>query len=322
MSAFARSGSRVGQLARLGFAQPARADALLDDAALAGLTDPLDEVFTDGLPDALTQVADPDLALLGLVRLMEALGKADIDTENHGGELIAALRHASTGRDRLLAVLGASSALGDHLVTHPAHWRSVTGAARQSAEQRRDDLVSAVTTALASPAPTTPRAISAGYDALRVAYRSHLLGIAALDLTAQKVVDELPHTAAALADLAVAALEAALVIARAEVGQGASTCRFAVIGMGKCGGGELNYVSDVDVIFVAEPTSGEVADERAALGVATQLATALIRVCSSATAEGTLWPVDVALRPEGKNGPLVRTVASHLQYYERWAKTW
>src|SRR5664280_3811929 len=281
VSSFARSGSRAGRLARLGFAEPARADALLDDPALAGLTDPLDEVFGDGLPDALSHVADPDLALLGLVRLMEALGKADRDDEGNGGEMIAALRHASAGRDRLLAVLGASSALGDHLVTHPGHWRAVTEATRQGNEQRRDELVSAVTAALTS-AGAMP-----AYDALRVAYRSQLLGIAALDLTAAKVVEELPHTAAALADLAAAALEAALVIARAEVGQGADGCRFAIIGMGKCGGGELNYVSDVDVIFVAEPDSGEVADEAAALAVATQLATALIRVCSAATAEQT-----------------------------------
>jgi glutamate-ammonia-ligase adenylyltransferase len=298
----------------LGFADPAHADALLDDPALAGLTDPLDEVFADGLPDALSQVADPDLALLGLVRLMESLGKADED-EGDSGELIAAVRHASVGRDRLLAVLGASSALGDHLVTHPGHWRSVTEATRQSAKQRRDEMLGAVSAALTAGAMPAD-------DALRVAYRSQLLGIAALDLTAQKVLEELPHTAAALADLAAAALEAALVIARAEVGQGADGCRFAIIGMGKCGGGELNYVSDVDVIFVAEPASGQIADEVAALAVATQLATVLIRVCSAATAEGTLWPVDAALRPEGKNGPLVRTVASHLQYYQRWAKTW
>jgi len=320
VSASARAGSRVGRLARLGFAEPARADALLDDPALAGLTDPLDEVFGDGLPDALSQVADPDLALLGLVRLMESLGRMDKDGEedgeDHGAELIAALRHASQGRDRLLAVLGASSALGDHLVTHPGHWRSVTKAARQSAEQRREDVVGAVGEVVASAG------VTAAYDALRVVYRSHLLGIAALDLTAERAVDELPPTAAALADLAAASLEAALVIARAEVGPDADSCRFAVIGMGKCGGGELNYVSDVDVIFVAEPASGEVADETNALAVATQLATALIRVCSASTAEGTLWPVDVGLRPEGKHGPLVRTVASHLTYYQRWAKTW
>jgi [glutamine synthetase] adenylyltransferase / [glutamine synthetase]-adenylyl-L-tyrosine phosphorylase len=326
----------VGRLARLGFAEPARADTLLDDPAVAGLTDPLDEVFGDGLPDALSQVADPDLALLGLVRLMESLGKTDIDGEDHVGELIAALRHAGRARDRLLAVLGASSALGDHLVTHPGHWRSVTEATRRSAEQRRAEVVGAVTAALAQAAPTRRASTGlasarqapaddgaiTGYDALRVAYRSQLLGIAALDLTAEKVLDELPYAAGALADLAAAALEAALVIARAEVGQGSDLCRFTVIGMGKAGGGELNYVSDVDVIFVAEPVSGDVADEGAALAVATQLATALIRACSASTAEGTLWPVDAALRPEGKNGPLVRTVASHLQYYERWAKTW
>ena len=47
-----------------------------------------------------------------------------------------------------------------------------------------------------------------------------------------------------------------------------------------------------------------------------------MRACATATGEGTLWPVDAALRPEGKNGPLVRTVESHRQYYERWAKTW
>ena len=48
----------------------------------------------------------------------------------------------------------------------------------------------------------------------------------------------------------------------------------------------------------------------------------MMRACSANTGEGTLWPVDAALRPEGKHGPLVRTIASHRAYYERWAKTW
>ncbi|HEY5473839.1 MAG TPA: hypothetical protein VIK32_11680, partial [Candidatus Limnocylindrales bacterium] len=149
MSASVRPASRAGRLARLGFADPARADALLDDGAIAGLTDPMDHVFGDGLTDALSQVADPDLALLGLVRLMESLGKRDVDTEDHGRDLIAALRRTGPACDRLLAVLGASTALVDHLVTHPAHWRYVTDATRQSAEQRRDALVGAVTMAMA-----------------------------------------------------------------------------------------------------------------------------------------------------------------------------
>src|SRR4029078_2306634 len=70
---------------------------------------------------------------------------------------------------------------------------------------------------------------------------------------------------------------------------------------------ELNYVSDVDVVFVAE---GD-------LEVATRLASEMVRVCGQGA-----WPVDAALRPEGKLGPLVRTLASHQAYYARWARTW
>ena len=306
--------SRSGTLARLGFADPARAEQLLADKALAGLVDPLDDLFRDGLPDALSAVADPDLALLSLVRLMEALRhgehrRRDAEAGDVSG-LIAALRHAGVERDRLLAVLGASSALGDHLVRHPGHWRSVTEAAPLSPADRTARLVAAVS----DPGEHT------AYDALRISYRRELLGVAALDLTTDDPVAALPETAAALADLAEAVIEAALVIARTELGAQAENCRFAVIGMGKTGGRELNYVSDVDVIFVAEPVSG--ADETTAIAAATAHATNLMPACSTSTAHGTLWPVDAALRPEGKNGPLVRTIASHRAYYERWAKTW
>ena len=48
----------------------------------------------------------------------------------------------------------------------------------------------------------------------------------------------------------------------------------------------------------------------------------MMRACSASTPEGALWEVDAALRPEGKSGPLVRTLASHRAYYERWAKPW
>ena len=85
--------------------------------------------------------------------------------------------------------------------------------------------------------------------------------------------------------------------------------------MGKCGGRELNYVSDVDVVYVAEARDGE--DDGPALRTATQLATALMRVCADVA-----WPVDAGLRPEGGAGPLVRTLASHTAYYGRWAGTW
>src|SRR5690606_13162594 len=96
--------------------------------------------------------------------------------------------------------------------------------------------------------------------------------------------------------------------------------RLSVIAMGKTGGHELNYISDVDVIFVHEPTDD--ADDQRAAAAATRLASAIIRICGEHTAEGTIWEVDPNLRPEGKHGPLSRTLASHVAYYDRWAATW
>jgi glutamate-ammonia-ligase adenylyltransferase len=90
--------------------------------------------------------------------------------------------------------------------------------------------------------------------------------------------------------------------------------------MGKTGGHELNYVSDVDVIFVYEPCEG--ADDSAAIAAATRLASAVMRICREHTREGTIWEVDANLRPEGSSGPLVRSLSSHVAYYERWATTW
>jgi [glutamine synthetase] adenylyltransferase / [glutamine synthetase]-adenylyl-L-tyrosine phosphorylase len=293
-------------IARLGFDDPARAFALLQDPAVADLIRSREHIEEHGLAEALAAVPDPDGALLALVRLMESVQR----DSRLRGPVTEALTAPGTARDRVLAVLGGSAALGDHLVAHPGHWRSVADPQPLVVAERTERLVSAVTTPGEVPA----------LDVLRTAYREQLLGIAALDLTSPDPLETLPSTAAALADLAQAALEAALAIARAEVGATADRTRLAVIAMGKTGGCELNYVSDVDVIFVAEPAEG--ADEEESAAVATELATRLMRICSASTAAGSLWQVDPALRPEGKNGPLVRTLASHRSYYERWAKTW
>ncbi|MEI2777797.1 MAG: bifunctional [glutamine synthetase] adenylyltransferase/[glutamine synthetase]-adenylyl-L-tyrosine phosphorylase [Tetrasphaera sp.] len=313
----ARVESTAAAFARLGFADPVKAERLLAEPALTGLLDPLDDSFADGVLPALGLVADPDLALLVLVRLMEAL-RMRIDKEPDDSPLrrelpalIAELRRPGVGRQRLLAVLGASIALGDHLVAHPEHWRSVAEARPRTVAERIQRLVGAVS--------DPPDGLSPD-DALRVYYRRGLLGITAIDLTAPDPLLAMPTTAAALADLAQAALEAAYTIARREAGESAASCRLAVIAMGKTGGRELNYISDVDVIFVAEPAGG--ASEQEAMAVATTMATRLMAACGKSTSHGSLWQVDPALRPEGKQGPLVRTVESHRAYYERWAKTW
>ncbi len=326
----ARTSTQVASLARLSFADPERAAVLLADPALAGLIDPLEDVYDDGILQALGEVADPDRALLSLVRMLAELrenpsGHADAQP----ARIIAQLRSGGPGRDRLIAVLGGSVALGEHLIRHPEHWTVLTESdpcERNRAEVLRAELLLAVDADPSLERPVAGRPRDAATDALRVAYRRRLLAIAGRDLVAADPPALMPTIAAELADLASAALEAALAIAQSELPVTATPCRFAVIGLGKTGGGELNYVSDVDVIYVAEPlepgADGPAGDDAGALKTATKLAVALARACSASTPEGTLWPVDAALRPEGKSGLLVRTVASHVAYYERWAQTW
>ncbi|MFI2486970.1 bifunctional [glutamine synthetase] adenylyltransferase/[glutamine synthetase]-adenylyl-L-tyrosine phosphorylase [Promicromonospora kroppenstedtii] len=328
---------------------------------------------------SLAGVADPDLALLQLVRLAAAAPDQLRAVLAANGEILEADRASSdddegddgdgdtrprpTVRDRLLRVLGASSALGDELVRHPALLdliRDRTPGTGVPAAEVRAELLRAVDADPESAEPVAGTHVPGGpgesapggsgsdstgpggslpgetasgestspsyTDRLRRAYRARLLRIAATDVTAPQPTAVLPAVAAALADLAAAALEGALAVARSEEEDHAAGVRLAVLGMGKTGGRELNYISDVDVIYVAEPgvlPDGTPArDEDDALRVATRLAGRLAQVCSGPSAEPALWQVDAALRPEGKQGPLVRTLASHVAYYERWAVTW
>ncbi|WP_440713696.1 bifunctional [glutamine synthetase] adenylyltransferase/[glutamine synthetase]-adenylyl-L-tyrosine phosphorylase [Gordonia sp. FQ] len=260
---------------------------------------------------ALSRAADADLALKALVRFRQAADAAD------WAEIDELIRTDKTFRGRLFAVFGASDALGDHLVAEPGVWRHLLPRDLPTAEQARTEMLASVG---AEPEPdqtagsllfraevTGPQAIGR----LRVAYRNLLLRLAAQDLAAT-VEDEpvlyLPQVGGHLADFADAALTAALAVAIREVlGDKPLTTRLAVIAMGKCGARELNYVSDVDVVFVAEP-----ADTTSA-----RLAGEMMRVGSLA-----FFEVDAALRPEGKRGAMTRTLESHLAYYQRWAKTW
>ncbi|MEU6779189.1 bifunctional [glutamine synthetase] adenylyltransferase/[glutamine synthetase]-adenylyl-L-tyrosine phosphorylase [Nonomuraea angiospora] len=278
--------STAARLARLGFADGARAAQLVRQAGAE----------VDELLEFLVDVADPDEALVSLTRLAE-----------RDPAVLDVLRRDEGLRTRLLAVLGVSAALGDHLVRHPGQ---VALLAAPLPGDARAELLKAV-----GAQPGEAATVERPLEALRVAYRGRLLHLAARDLTGEATLAEVM---AELSDLAGAALEAALAIARAEVDDG--EVRLAVIGMGKCGARELNYISDVDVIFVAEPREG--ADETKALRTATRLAQAMMRACSATTSEGSLWEVDAGLRPEGRSGPLVRTLGSHLAYYRRWAKTW
>ena len=304
----ARPQSIAGQLVRLGFHDVDRSERIAVSPGLAGLADDADVLAS------LSESADPDLALLNLERVVIAAGQHDI-----AQPLRAAILDDPEFRSDFTKVLGASEALAEHLVRHPDHYTVLLDdevRTQLSARELADEMRAAVREAYSEGTWHD------GALALRVVYRRRLLALAARDLNGKA---HFASVTSELAELADGVLAAALELAQLDLPADATPCRLAIIAMGKCGGQELNYVSDVDVIFVAEPAElpdGTLADEYEALQTATLLARGVMRAANESTVEGTIWEVDPALRPEGKSGALVRTLASHIGYYERWAQTW
>ena len=300
--------------ATLGLTRPTAAE----DLARLGWdnADSLDLLWT------LAAAGDPDLALNTLMRVFDG-----------APEIGPALREDETFRVRLIALLGGSSAFGDHLAASPGTWQELQRALPTPTEM----LHTLLTTIGAEPAtfaeqpdrpdtasedlttPGTYRAEAGEHKAqLKTVYRTLMMRIAAHDLAGtfhsrkgqsrpQPRVGfrEVTRLTTALAD---AALTAALASAvRVVYGDDSLDAQLSVIAMGKCGAGELNYISDVDVLFVGSEATPRV----------TRLASEFNRIGSAC-----FFEVDANLRPEGKSGALVRTLDSHIAYYKRWAETW
>ncbi|MCU1422610.1 MAG: bifunctional [glutamine synthetase] adenylyltransferase/[glutamine synthetase]-adenylyl-L-tyrosine [Microbacteriaceae bacterium] len=287
-----RNQTTLTELARLGFAE------------LGGTSERLGTLGAPELVPHFASAADPDQALRLLMRLRE----------QSPSEVAAVLRDEDSG-GRLVQLLGASAGLGEFFERHPSELAALRTAlaAPPTPDEYETDLLASVDGLFGD----------AAWVALRVRYRRHLAQLAAWDLAQTDPLAAVDRVAAALADLAGAALDASLAVARREVrfpAEEIAATRLAIIGMGKAGARELNYVSDVDVIFVAEGSEG-LADDRV-IEIGTRLAVQAMRGIHDVGVEPGLWEVDANLRPEGKDGALVRTLESHLAYYERWAKSW
>ena len=283
----ARGSSQLARLARMGFANTQACQAILSTAPAL-----------DAKLEFVKDSPDPDSSLAALAKVF-ASGGIDIDSLSED-----AFRDLAT-------LLGSSVAIAEHLERHPSHIKyALETTDVPTSAQMLSDLLSAVA--------------ALNWDdallALRVAYRRQVCAIAAVDLRAgDESTTILPGIAQALSDLADAVIASALVLARSGVKHD-DKVRMAVIAMGKCGARELNYVSDVDVMFVVAPSQG--ASDEEAITIGSEIAKAVIHACSAVTSEGSIWDVDAALRPEGKSGALVRTLDSYLDYYHRWAQTW
>lgn len=267
----------------------------------------------------MAHAPDPDQALLLALRLADRHPKViDIfmDPDSCQG---------------LVRLLGSSSALGEFLIRCPEALDIVRKApsgefVQVSAEQLVQDLLASIDATQSDGGHWVSAYTGAeARQRLRTAYRKALLSLAHRDLGSTQPQRILPKVAAELADMAGAALEGALAIARAEAAEqydaeDVDRVKITVIGMGKCGARELNYISDVDVIYVHD--SAPSIDEDLAAAIATVICGNTARALMVPGPEPMLWEVDANLRPEGKDGALTRTLSSHEAYYRRWAHSW
>lgn len=158
-------------------------------------------------------------------------------------------------------------------------------------------------------------------DALRRYKQREVLRIGVMDILG---VLDLPEVAQAFGDFADACVQIAYEMAHEELARRyemTGTPAFAVIGMGKLGGRELNYSSDIDLIFVHDDDVG-VTGKMSGSQYAERLAQEIVNVLAQNTERGFVFRVDLRLRPEGRYGPPSRSLSSYRHYYENWAETW
>jgi glutamate-ammonia-ligase adenylyltransferase len=282
-----RSPSALTLVARAGFESLDQANAALESL--------------EAKPEEFAHAANPDLAAHTLLALR------DKDESR-----FSALWSKAAARCRLITLTGVSSGLGDFLLRRVDQWDVVNQTLKRPPDQA----------GYQSAFATAVKGLSgdAAVTALRVAYRRALCALALWDSEAESPLAVVEPVARALADMAGAVLDVSLLLARAQHQLEPSDVPLAIIGMGKAGAAELNYLSDVDVIYVTEVPEGH--NQETVLAGATALARDTARGITEFGVEPGLWEVDPNLRPEGKDGALVRTLESHVAYYQRWASDW
>ena len=245
----------------------------------------------------LSEAPDPDLGLLGLRVL--AAGPAQAT------ELATAFRESPEAARRLCTLLGTSRRLSETLEHHPDMIPAL-GQADALASRRPESLLQGASAAVAWREHLEDRQ----RGLLRYKRREELRVAAGdvLDL-APPGEDQVVVTAGQLTTLAEASLQAALEALNPSL-------PFAVVAMGRLGGAELSYASDLDLLLVYDGSTP------ADFTAAEKVGEALVRFLAGTTPATRIYPVDLGLRPEGKDGPLARSLDGYASYYRRWSQTW
>jgi len=256
---------------------------------------PFGAEIAERIAPAASSSADPHMALANLARWAQRLGGA--------ATVFRLFLDDPRLLDDIVALLAASQYLADILIRDPHYYDVLLDPRLRSADELYADLTR-LTGAFSSP--------QARLDALRRARRREMLRIGWVDVTSSRKAasDSFAAVVRAISDLADALIRAAF-----DICVSPEAPPFAVIAMGKLGGRELNYSSDVDLLFVYDAPSP---DDQTAFREANKLAERLVAALSKPTHEGYLFRCDVRLRPGGRAGHLARSLAAYLEYYDRW----
>ncbi len=298
----------MNPLANLAFEDPARAERLW--ARLQG-EEPqrsLFEPFAPTLLQALSESPEPDRLLLNFERWVEGLGTT----------LTYYRLFAESPRilEPLLRLMGLSQYMADTILQNPELSELLLDPRLLRQRRTRAQLQRDLNRLLQ---PCTNHLMR--LDRLRLFKQQELLRITALEVLGKM---DLRRVVESLSDLADVCVESALAICHTELSQSLemqgepSLC---VLAMGKWGARELNYSSDIDLVFLCADMPN-LTGKREPIAYLQRLCEALVKALSEPMKRGIVFRVDLRLRPEGRHGPIVRTLQSALHYYENWAEVW
>jgi glutamate-ammonia-ligase adenylyltransferase len=202
----------------------------------------------------------------------------------------------------LARLFAGSQFLTEILLRNPAAFERLLTYRRLSRPKSVEQLYTEIQAALGSSSKMPDP-----LDTLRRVQSEEMLRIGACDLLD---LFDLPAVTRQLSNLADALIRTCLKLAAAQ--EGGQPEQLIVLGMGKLGGSELNYSSDIDLLFLTESDSAQ----------AMKLGQKLIDILAHVTSEGFLYRVDMRLRPWGAVGPLTPIVASYKTYLEKNARLW
>ncbi len=266
------------------------------------------EDFSRSILTTLRSSPDPDLGIANLLRFCEVtVSPATLFTD---------LVEHPVLLDILMRALGNSRFFADILVREPTLFRWLTASAVLNTPLTREELEAEIDRCAAAFANVDRR-----FDALRRLFRRQLLRIGIKDILAAADITIVMAELSLLADVAIDAVVRWTWEQVREKGGEIPEIPFAVIGLGKLGGNELNYSSDIDLLFVYGDGSAEQDAERVH-AFFHGFGERLVQHLSRSTPEGHLFRVDMRLRPESGGGPLARSLQSYLLYYESRGELW